>query len=441
MSWLSKTYKSTVGWSHLEDLVDLGGRLGGTESERQAAELTRDALMDAGARNGRIDTFDIQGWFRGSSSINAGDGETEYDCFALPRSPAGRVVGELVNVGHGGPADFDQADLDGAVVMAGSSQPPDAGRNIHRREKYRMAVDNGAAAFIFRNHMDGCLPRSGTVGGTDGGVGDIPAVAVSKETGLRLDRQAGGESVSVDVDATIEDAESGNVRAELGPATDDRIIVSSHVDGHDVSESAHDDGVGTATVVEIANILADREDDLDTRVEFVTFGAEELGLIGSAHYVATEDLDNIKAVIQNDGISRARDLRLHTNGFDRLRSPAETVAARYDQPIHVHSSLRLSSDHWRFVDQGVPAFYAGSDSTADEQVFGSSNGIILTPADTIDKLDVRDLRNHAILESELVVELADSDRSLPHVDQDVIADRLEAENKSFKAEIYRREGP
>ncbi|MFB6298948.1 MAG: M28 family peptidase, partial [Halobacteriales archaeon] len=366
---------------------------------------------------------------------------TDYDCFALPRSPAETVEGELIDIGHGAPADFEQRDLHGSVVMAASSQPPDTARNIHRREKYRMAVNNGAIAFVFRNHRAGCLPRSGTIGGGDGGIGDIPAVAVSKETGLRMDRQVGGERVSVGVEATIDDAKSGNVRAELGPDTDERIIVSSHVDGHDISESAQDDGVGTATVVEIANILADRTDELDKRVEFVTFGAEELGLIGSAHYIANEDPDSIRAVIQNDGISRARNLRLHTNGFDRLRPPAETVASRYGQPINIHSSLQLSSDHWRFVDQGIPAFYAGSDSTGTERVFGSSSGIILTPADTIDKLDVRDLRNHSILESELVVELTDPELSLPHADQSVIADRLEAENKTFKAEIYRRESP
>ncbi|MFB6298949.1 MAG: peptidase M28, partial [Halobacteriales archaeon] len=68
MSWLPKAYKSTVGWTHLEQLVDLGGRLGGTESERQAAEFTRDALVEVGARNARIDEFEIQGWFRESSA-------------------------------------------------------------------------------------------------------------------------------------------------------------------------------------------------------------------------------------------------------------------------------------------------------------------------------------------------------------------------------------
>ncbi len=42
-----------------------------------------------------------------------------------------------------------------------------------------------------------------------------------------------------------------------------------------------DNGAGTAMVVEVARALAGREDELATRVEFVAFGAEEVGLVGS----------------------------------------------------------------------------------------------------------------------------------------------------------------
>jgi Zn-dependent M28 family amino/carboxypeptidase len=351
------------------------------------------------------------------------------------------VGGSFVDIGHGAPEDFETADLDGAIVMAASSQPPDAERSIHRREKYCMAMENGAAAFVFRNHVEGCLPRSGTIGGFSGGIGDIPAVGLSKEAGLHLDRQFGGEQVTVEVDATVGETTSGNVRAELGPDTEERVIVSCHVDGHDVSQSAHDNAVGTATVLEIASALSDREDELDTRVEFVGFGAEELGLIGSAYFVEREDLDTVKAVVQNDGVSRARDLRLHTNSFESLTAPGETVSTRLDQPIIIDHSIRLSSDHWRFVERGVPSYHVASESSGPEQAFGSSSGFILTPSDTIDKLDVRDLRNHSIIESELVVELADEDLSLPKVDPDVIAERVEREGKTYKSDIYAREGP
>jgi Zn-dependent M28 family amino/carboxypeptidase len=441
MVWLSNAYSSQTGWNHLEGLVNLGGRRSVTESERKALELTRDALDDAGARNARIDKFEVQGWERGSSTISHTESGNEFNSFALPRSPPGTVEGRFVNIGHGAPEEYESADLDGAVVMAASSQPPDTDRNIHRREKYRMAMENGAAAFVFRNHMDGCLPRSGTIGGLNGGIGDIPAVGISKEAGLQLDRQFGGDQITVEVDATVGDATSGNVRAELGPDTTERIIVSCHVDGHDVSQSAHDNAVGTATVVEIASALSDREDELDTRVEFVGFGAEELGLIGSAQFVEQEDIGTVKAVVQNDGVSRARDLRIHTNSFESLTAPAETVSTRFDQPIIIDPKIRLSSDHWRFVERGVPSYHLASESSGPEQAFGSSNGVILTPADTFDKLDVRDLRTHSILETELVVELANDDLSLPKVEPDEIAERVEREGKTYKANIYAQEGP
>ncbi len=87
--WIGRTFTSDAGWNFLETIVDIGNRMTGSDGERAAAEVTRDALADAGARNARLAEFDVQGWTRGSSSIEAG--ETTQDCIALPRSPAGSV--------------------------------------------------------------------------------------------------------------------------------------------------------------------------------------------------------------------------------------------------------------------------------------------------------------------------------------------------------------
>ncbi|PSQ33572.1 peptidase M28, partial [Halobacteriales archaeon SW_10_68_16] len=108
--WIGGTFTSDAGWYHLERLVDIGNRMAGSDGERQAAEATRDALDEAGARDAHLEPFDIQGWARGSSAIRAGD--TAQECIALPRSPAGEVTGEFVDVGYGLPEDFEQ-DLTG----------------------------------------------------------------------------------------------------------------------------------------------------------------------------------------------------------------------------------------------------------------------------------------------------------------------------------------
>jgi Zn-dependent M28 family amino/carboxypeptidase len=238
--WIGETFASDAGWDHLETLVDLANRMAGSDGERRGAELTRDALEAVGARNVRIEEFPIQGWSRGDSEIRAGD--ATRDCIALPRSPDASAAGELVDLGYGLPADFETTDVEGRVVMAASNVPDHHDRFIHRREKYYYAVENGAAAFVFRNHVEGCLPPTGSVGTSEDPIGDVPAVGVSKEVGSRLARRWEGESVEVSVDADISDATSGNVHAELGPETDEEVLVTSHVDAHDIAEGAMDNG-------------------------------------------------------------------------------------------------------------------------------------------------------------------------------------------------------
>jgi Zn-dependent M28 family amino/carboxypeptidase len=420
-TWIGETFTSDVGWAHLERLVDVGDRMAGTAGERAGLEATRDALSELGAREARLDDFEIQGWIRGDSAVRAGG--RDHDCFALPRSPAATVAGELVDLGDGLPAAFDR-DLSGTIVLVSDTVPDYFDRGIHRREKYYRAVEAGAAGFVFRGHLDGQLAPTGSVGSPDSPIGEIPAVGVSKEVGLRLARRFDGDEVELDVDCETPPAKSGNVHAELGPDTERELLVTSHVDAHDVAEGAMDNGAGTATLVEVARALAAREDELDTRVRFVPFGAEEVGLQGSSHEAARVDAAAVKAVVNVDGVCQARTLRIHTHGFADLGAAVETAADRFDHPVSVVPRQMPHSDHWPFVTRGVPGLVVGSDTS------GRGRGWGHTTADTLDKLDVRTLREQAIVVTELVVELASEDRSVARRQPADIAADLEAEGKA-----------
>jgi Zn-dependent M28 family amino/carboxypeptidase len=419
--WIGETFRSDVGWRHLETLVDIDTRMAGTDGERRAAAATRDALEGVGARNARLEPFSIQGWTRGESSIRAGD--TTQDCIALPRSPSGDVAGELVDLGYGLPSDFDR-DLAGAVVLVASDVPGWYDRYVHRREKYYRAVAAGAAAFVYANHVEGCLPPTGSVGTGDAPIGDIPAVGVSKEVGARLTRRFAGESVSVRVDADIGDATSQTVHADLGPDTESAVFLTSHVDAHDIAEGAADNGAGTAMVVEVARALARREDDLDTRVHCAVYGAEEVGLVGSTYDAANRDLDTVTAVVNNDGVVRDRTLVCHTNGFDDLGAVAQSVADRTGHPIDSPPELNPHSDHWPYVIEGVPGYHLRADTGDVGRGWGH------TYADTLDKLAARDLREQAILITELVVTLAEAGTTVERRPRAAIADQLERENRA-----------
>jgi Zn-dependent M28 family amino/carboxypeptidase len=417
--WIDGTFTSNAGWEHLEGLVDIGNRMAGSAGERRAAEATRDALEGAGARDARLEPFDIQGWTRGDSAVRAG-GEG-HECIALPRSPAGEVTGELVDVGHGLPEDFE-ADLTGKVVMAASNVPDWYDRFLHRREKYYHAVEAGAAAFVFRNHVEGCLAPTGSVGTDESPIGDVPAVGVSKEVGTRLARRFEGEDATVTVRAETGAATSQNVHADLGPRTEEAVLVTSHVDAHDIAEGAGDNGAGTAMVVELANALAAREDDLGTRVHFLAFGAEEVGLCGSEYDSEHREGESVVAVVNNDGVVRGRTLKAYTHGFDGLETAVDAVADRFDHPIPTTPRLGPHSDHWPYVKRGVPGSHFTSETGDEGRGWGH------TRADTLDKLESRTLREQAILLTELVVHLAREGVTVDHRDPGSVADQLEEED-------------
>lgn len=185
-----------------------------------------------------------------------------------------------------------------------------------------------------------------------------------------------------------------------------------------------DNGAGTAMVIELARALAEREAELDTRVEFVTFGAEEVGLVGSEHYASRTDLATIKAIINNDGVVRGRTLDLLTHGFDELGAAVERVADRFDHPVSKTPELGPHSDHWPFTKWGVPGFHTTSKTP------GSGRGWGHTAADTLDKVDRRNLAEQAILLTELAVELAGDEVEIPHREPEAIAEQLEAEDKA-----------
>ena len=429
--WIGDTFTSDVGWSHLEALVDVGSRMAGTDGERAGLELTRDAFADAGARDARIEEFDIQGWERGDSAVRAGDEPVAAGmnaCIALPRSPSGEATGEFVDLGYGVPEDFE-ADLDGTVVMVSSDTPDSVDRFVHRREKYYHAVEAGAAAFVFANHVEGTLPPTGSVGTADAPVGEIPAVGVSKEAGARLARRHEGDELTVAVDCETPDATSGNAVAELGPDTDEYLVVSSHVDAHDISQGAMDNGAGTATIVEIANALAAREDELDRRVRFVAFGAEEVGLVGSSLYAEAVDPERVAAVVNVDSNVFGRTLKLDHHGFDALEAAAERVSDRFDHPISLGAELVPHSDHWPFVERGIPGYMVSGETE------GRGRGWGHTGADTLDKLESRNLREQAILLTELVAELADESVTAARRDRDELAAALEREGKATGMKI------
>ena len=418
--WIGESYTSSLGRELLFDLSEIGSRLAASEGEREGHDCLAAAFDESGVRDVHAHEFAIPRWERGSArfSIDA-PRNREFDVIALPGSPAGEVSGEVVHLGYGLPGDFERADLEGRIVVA-RSDAPSHHRWMHRREKYFRAYEAGAAAFVYQNHVPGCLPPTGSLGGGTDVMGPLPAVGISAEEGERLAEYARTGTIEgeVSVDVTVGEGTSRNTVGTVGPATGREVLVGAHVDGHDISEGALDNASGVAVLAEVARALVRIEADLETRVRLVGFGAEELGLVGSQTYADEHDLSGIRLVVNCDGAGRARDMAVRTCGFEGVAELVEEIGTEYDHPIDRIPGVNPHSDHWPFVWRGIPGVQIRS-------ITGEGRGFGHTYADTFDKTDTRAVREHAILTTALVERVARAGVEIEPRSVDSIREELE----------------
>lgn len=418
-------HTDSISWDVLESLVDCAPRMAGSEGEQAAIGQVAERFRELGLRDVRVEEFELSAWSRGSSALSVDSGahyDGDHEVIGLPGSPAGTASGPVVDVGHGTPEEFDEQSVEDSLVIVAGGTPESYDRWFHRREKYELAIERGANGFLFQSRRDGCLPPTGDLGDGDP-PGEIPGVGISRELGRRLAHKAETATLEAElsVECSTEPATSGNVSARLGPETDQEVLLTAHHDAHDIAEGAQDNGCGCALVTEVARLLRTVEEDLETAVRVTTFGAEEVGLLGSTHAAEQRPLGEIKAVLNLDGIGSTRNLAVDTHGFPALGAAFERVAATQDIPLDINEKVNTHSDHWPFVREGVPAAMAYSVGGADRRGWGHTHG------DTLDKLDPRDLREIAVPLAEAVLELADEGCSPEHVTSETVHERAREE--------------
>lgn len=451
----------------LAELTGLPDRMGGSPGEREAAGIVADAFRDAGLADVETRGFDAAAWERGETTLAIEGTGRSPPAIALPYSPAGTVTAPVVDVGYGTPDEIAAADVDGAVVVA-STTTPAGSRFLHRMEKYGTAVEAGAAGFLFANHVRGQLPPTGSL--RFGEEASVPAAGVSYETGERLraladpERSVSSEDerphvghrggaaardgteagtgtdragsdgdgaptrVTLDVDATTTPGESQNVLGRLGPESDRAVLAVAHYDAHDVAEGALDNGCGIATLVTAARVLASADTELDREVRFAAVGCEEVGLLGAEALADRLDLDGVAGVCNVDGAGRFRNLVAMTHTSEATADVAREVTATTGHPVDVVPEPHPFSDQWPFVRRGVPALQlhsraddpaAATGEGADGGV-GGGRGWGHTEADTLDKVDTRNVREHGMLAAVAIRELAAAGRSFPRLETEAL---------------------
>ena len=281
-------------------------------------------------------------------------------------SGEGDVTGPLVFVGLGREGDLAGFSLAGTVALVERGVIP-------FRTKAENVFGAGAEGMVVFNDVPGIF--DGTLGRGFDREFDRPAVTISGEDGEALVATLENEQVNVRLRLVSEERPSRNVVASRPGSGDSIVIIGGHYDAVPGTPGAGDNASGTATFLVIAEELADAGLPFELRV--IGFGSEELGLLGSAAYIASldeEEKSRIVAMFNYDALGAGE---LEIGGHFRLADRALEVASEIGTPaVRGIEIPGASSDHASFRDAGIPSMF----------FFGSDFSLIHSPLDTVDAM-------------------------------------------------------
>jgi aminopeptidase YwaD len=364
-------------------------RVAGSDSEYKAVQFIKKQFKSYGYK-ADIEEFNFLSYTDPNLvelSVAGFDGEIQAN--HLTYSVNGDLSGEVVYAGLGTKEELGETDVAGklALIQRGS---------LTFAEKVLNAAEKGAAGVILFNNAEGEL--NGTLGEDNDKY--IPSVTITKKDGealleklnagvkltasLKIEGAYSGEKTSYNVVATKKATKSNKAKKN------DIIYITGHHDSVAGAPGANDDASGTSVTLELARVLKNLP--TDTEIRFVTFGAEENGLLGSQHYVSNLPDDDIKRTIANFnldmvGSKDAGDLVILTNDgeMNLVTELAQASSTRLNgEPTPYGQGGR--SDHVSFAEAGIPAALF---------IHSPSEPWYHTPDDTIDKISKEKLQDVA----------------------------------------------
>ncbi|MCT1872495.1 M20/M25/M40 family metallo-hydrolase [Brevibacterium luteolum] len=198
--------------------------------------------------------------------------------------------------------------------------------------------------------------------------------------------------------------------------------MGAHLDGVPEGPGVNDNASGVAGLLAVAEGMAALDYEVDNKVRFGFWGAEEVGLVGSTHYVNDlaqnhpDELKKIKAYLNYDMIGSENYVvgTLDSDGsyvdippgvnVPEGSAELEKIFTDYfdakEQP-HIGTEFSGRSDYQAFIDNGVPVsgLFSGADGikTEEEQkMFGGTAGVqrdrnYHTPEDNLENVSQESL--------------------------------------------------
>jgi len=311
---------------------EIGVRTTGSAEADRASEAIADAFRELGLEV-RFEEFPLLGYDADEPVLEI-DGErwaAGPSMYAHP-TPDGGVAGRLRRIG-------EQNMMEGLPATAVWAIEDDDGRELAR--VYENPVRGGAIPFL-----SGAAPL---VSG--------PAAFISNEDATRV--QDGAHARLHTGGRFIPGRRDRNVVAELRGESEEAVVVSAHYDSVWRGPGVIDNASGVEGVRRVAEKLVGRTHPRS--VIFVAFGAEEIGLLGSRHFVwdwkLRGQLKRIVGAVNLDCIAHGEKLELMV-GPDELRGRALEAAQRLglDGKYELHViGPDEGTDHYFFAQEKIPA--------------------------------------------------------------------------------------
>ncbi|MCH9009020.1 MAG: M20/M25/M40 family metallo-hydrolase [Chloroflexi bacterium] len=364
---------------------DHSPRASGTDQEKAAAEFLAARLRGLGY-DVELQSFTVDIIPRDVPFLSLTSPEDRtFRGIPFTLSGEGEVEAPLVFVERAFPDEIPESGLAGKIALIERGE-------ITFEEKVTRVAEAGAIAAVVFNNVPGLF------GGTLRNEGDIPAVSISQEDGEELLGLMEEDDILAKVRVVVETRETQNVVAQKqGTAGDGTVVVlGGHYDTVPDTPGVNDNGSGIATLMAVAEEIADKSYPFTIRI--IPFGSEELGLRGSRHYLESlenDEIDSINTMFNFDALSSGP-----TVGIIGDASLTRIVIDLGDaNGIEVSRRQGLtggSSDHASFRSAGVPVIFFMADDFSR----------IHTPDDTLEFAQPELMGRHAALAIGLLDELA-----------------------------------
>ncbi|HMD39408.1 MAG TPA: M20/M25/M40 family metallo-hydrolase [Candidatus Acidoferrum sp.] len=322
-----------------------------------------------------------------------------------PGTPGNGIEANVVDIGYGTGDDFVRArsSTKGAILLVhtdiGSTWADLFNEYLRPPDIIQRAVKGGAVAILWMGAREGTLLYRHTNSLT-GQIDKIPQAIVAREDAMRLARTVAAYPFKVSVWLQMPNKIGGPVEQEnvVGEIRgyekpDESVILGAHLDSWELGTGALDNGCNAAMVIEAARAIKATGLLPRRTIRFVLFSGEEQGAIGSYEYVKAHrvELGKIRAMIAFDsGSGRVTGYSLGGRhdieaGVREALKPLESWGAN----DHTYDAS-FGTDNFDFLLEGVPTLVANQEIANYLVNYHAAS-------DTLDKVDIRELKLNTAL--------------------------------------------